>query len=274
MRRLALPAACQYFAHLVIGCLFKLLIPLADAVERLRHGRADHFIYFSLKTHQRVRWRNGHGHDDAAGMLLAHRLGRCTHGRACCQAIIDENHAMVFDDRLRLITAIHALPPLQFSTLLARHGVDGLFTDVQALNDRVVQNARASCRDRTHREFFSAGHAKFAHHQHIQGRIQLFSNRFSSHDTPSRQGEHQNIITSHVSVPIHRPPPGRRRHDLGMAILVQPSPKNLLANIDAAVGLRRTHPAQVLVAWLDKPMSLWMAGCSCRSPFGRLISSL
>ncbi len=116
-------------ANLLVTHLTKVPIPLADRVERGRHGGAHDVVdHAGELSASRFRSRR-HRDDDLGRISIAQCLHRGEHAGAGGQAIVDEDHHFARDVDRRLTATIGGFAPNQFSAfafsdvaqLLRRH---------------------------------------------------------------------------------------------------------------------------------------------------------
>ena len=78
----------QQMQDLVVRGLFKIRIPLPDAIERRRRMQARDFVRFALKRLPGFGCGNRHGGNNPCRIILAYGLKRHAHGRTRRKAVI------------------------------------------------------------------------------------------------------------------------------------------------------------------------------------------
>ena len=110
----------------------KLPVPAADSRKWLGRCQADHIIGFLLQPLHRIGRGHGYGDHDRGGLSLLQGGDGGQHARPGGQAVVHQNHAVIFYRGRRLVSSISPFAPFQFLPLCCGGSLNVLLADIDA----------------------------------------------------------------------------------------------------------------------------------------------
>src|SRR5262249_22648123 len=127
------------------------------------------------------------------GPELSHRADRGAHGRACGEAVIDEDDRPVLQLERRSLGTVEGFATLEFGEFLLGDGLDHLLRDLQLVYDRPIPHEHSAAGYGAHRQLFVLGNAQLAHDEHLERDAQRLRDFKGDRDTAARQGEYDDF---------------------------------------------------------------------------------
>jgi hypothetical protein len=189
-----MPRLFQQPDHLVVGCLLKLLVNLADAPEKRRDMQANDLVRMLQKKIVSLGRSDRHGGDHARRTLLRHGAKRGAHRRSRRRAVVHQNDDPVPQIRRRLVKTIQAVAALQLLRLFRQHPVDVVLGNGRVADGLVIENANIRRRQSAHRQFLLPRQAQLAYQHQVQRRMQSLRDLESDGHAAAGQGQHDHVV--------------------------------------------------------------------------------